>query len=122
LNVRVDDQVRDELKDMADAEGVTVSESVRELVMAAIVPGHESEEDHGDQPAPETMRIADRQVLSMLHRILAHVLPKDNDDVDGDKDYQLRRARVIEAGFTGEYCAKLRGSAPSCPSATAAAS
>lgn len=109
LNIRVEDQVRDELKDMADAEGVTVSEYVRDLVMAAIVPGYESEEDHGDQPAPETMRIADRQVLSMLHRILAHVLPKDNDDVDGDKDYQLRRARVIEAGFTGEYWREVAG-------------
>lgn len=109
LNIRVDDQVRDELKDAADAEGVTVSEYVRDLVMAAIVPRYESEEDHGDQPAPETMRLADRQVLSMLHRILAHVLPEDNDDVDGDKDYQLKCARVIEAGFTGEYWREVAG-------------
>lgn len=109
LNIRVDDQVRDELRDIADAEGVTISEYVRDLVTAAIVPGYEPEEDHGDQSAPETMRIADRQVLSMLHRILAHVLPEDNDDVDGDKDYQLRRARVIEAGFTGEYWREVAG-------------
>lgn len=39
LNIRVDDQVRDQLKDMADEEGITVSEYVRNLVMAAIVPG-----------------------------------------------------------------------------------
>lgn len=70
LNIRVDDQVRAELKDMADAEGVTVSEYVRDLLMAALVPGYESKEDHGDLPAPETMRIADRQVtvvLSLIH-------------------------------------------------------
>lgn len=109
LNIRVDDQVRDELKDIADAEGVTVSEYVRELVTAAIVPGYKPDEDHGDLPAPETMRIADRQVLSLLHRILARVLPKDNDDVDGDKDYQLARARVIEAGYTGEYWREVAG-------------
>ena len=42
LNIRVDDQVRAELKDMADAEGVTVSEYVRDLLMAALVPGYES--------------------------------------------------------------------------------
>lgn len=109
LNIRVDDQIRDELKDMADAEGVTVSEYVRDLVTAALVPGYEHDEDHGDLPAPETMRIADRQVLSLLHRILARVLPKDNDDVDGDKDYQLARARVIEAGYTGEYWREVAG-------------
>lgn len=32
LNIRVDDQVRDELKDIAEAEGVTISEYVRDLV------------------------------------------------------------------------------------------
>lgn len=112
LNIRVDDQVRDELKDIADAEGVTVSEYVRDLVTAAIVPGYKPDEDHGDLPAPETMRIADRQVLSLLHRILARVLPKDNDDVDGDKDYQLARAGVIEAGYTGEYWREVAGFSP----------
>ena len=57
LNIRVDDQVRDELKDMADAEGVSVSEYVRDLLTTALVPGYESKEDHGDLPAPETMRM-----------------------------------------------------------------
>lgn len=109
LNIRVEDQIRDELKDIADAEGVTVSEYVRDLVMAAIVPGHEPEDDHGDHPVPDSMRIADRQVLSLLHRILARVLPDDNDDVDGDEDYQLGRARVIESGFTGEYWREFAG-------------
>ena len=92
LNIRVDDQVRDELKDIADTEGVTISEYVRNLVMAAIVPGYEPEEDQGDLPAPTTMRIADRQVLSLLHRILAHVVPND-DEIDPRS--QLKSARVI---------------------------
>lgn len=109
LNIRVEDQIRDQLKEIADAEGVTVSEYVRDLVMAAIVPGYEPEDDHGDQSAPESMRIADRQVLSLLHRILARVLPEDANDVDGDADYQLQRARVIESGFTGEYWREVAG-------------
>jgi uncharacterized protein YfbU (UPF0304 family) len=109
LNIRVDDWVRDELKDIADAEGVNVSEYVRDLVMAAIVPVHESQDGQGDQPAPESMRLADRQVLSLLHRILGRVLPPDSDDDDGDAHYQLERARVLEAGFTGEYWREVAG-------------
>ena len=109
LNIRVEDRIRDQLKEMADAEGVTVSEYVRDLVMAAIVPVYERPVQHGDEPAPESMRIADRQMLSMLHRILARVLPEEANDEDGDADYQLRRARVIESGFTGEYWQEVAG-------------
>lgn len=45
----------------------------------------------------------DRQVLSLLHRILARVLPAEANDVDGDLEYQLMRAQILEAGYTGEY-------------------
>jgi uncharacterized protein len=109
LNIRVEDRIRDQLKEMADTEGVTLSEYVRDLVMAAIVPVYEQPVQHGDEPAPESMRIADRQMLSMLHRILARVLPEDANGDDGDADYQLRRARVIESGFTGEYWQEVAG-------------
>ncbi|CPR69910.1 YfbU family protein [Mycobacteroides abscessus] len=109
LNIRVEDRIRDQLKELADAEGVSLSEYVRDLLMAAVVPVFEREVEHGDEPAPKTMRLADRQMLSMLHRILARVLPEDANDVDGDADYQLERARVIEAGFTGEYWREVAG-------------
>lgn len=109
LNVRVEDRIRDQVKELADAEGVTVSEYVRGLIMAAIVPVYERPLDHGGEAAPETMRLADRQALSLLHRILARVLPADASDTDGDRDYQLDRARVIEAGFTGEYWREVAG-------------
>lgn len=103
LNIRVEDRIRDQLKEMADAEGVTISEYVRDLIMEAIVPVYESEVDHGEEPPPESLRIADRQVLSLLHRILARVLPEDANDVDGNTKDQLKRAEVLESGFTGEY-------------------
>ena len=109
LNIRVDDRARDQLKELADTGGVTVSEYVRDLLMEAIVPVYEPDVDHGDHPAPETIRLADRQVLSLLHRILARVLPEDANDVDGDKEYQLERARVLESGFTGEYWQEVAG-------------
>ncbi|MBY6383640.1 ribbon-helix-helix protein, CopG family [Rhodococcus erythropolis] len=103
LNIRVDDRVRDQLKEMADTEGVTLSEFVRDLLMEAVVPVFEREVEPGDEPAPATMQIVDRQVLSLLHRILGRVLPEDANDVDGDLDYQLMRAKILEEGYTGEY-------------------
>ena len=109
LNIRVEDRVRDELKELADSEGVTLSEYVRDLVMAAVVPVYQRDVKHGDEPAPESMRITDRQMLSLLHRILARVLPKDANGDDGDAKHQLERARVIEAGFTGEYWLEVAG-------------
>jgi uncharacterized protein len=103
LNIRVDDHVRDQLKEMADDAGVTLSEFVRDLLMETVVPVHGRPVKHGDEPAQETIRIVDRQILSMLHRILGRVLPEGAADVDGDLDYQLMRARILEQGFTGEY-------------------
>ena len=109
LNIRVEDRIRDQLKELADAEGVSLSEYVRDLLMAVVVPVFEREVEPGDEPPPETMRLADRQVLAMLHRILARVLPEDANDADGDADFQLERARLIEWGFTGEYWREVAG-------------
>jgi uncharacterized protein YfbU (UPF0304 family) len=103
LNIRVGDHVRDQLREMADDAGVTLSEFVRDLLMETVVPVYGRPVRHGDEPAQETIRIVDRQILSMLHRILGRVLPEDAADVDGDLDYQLMRARILEQGFTGEY-------------------
>ena len=109
LNVRVDDHVHEQLKEMADAAGVTLSEYVRDLLLEVVVPVYKAEVKHGDEPAPESMRIIDRQVLSLLHRILARVVPEDANDVDGDPEYQLERAKILEEGFAGEYWLEVAG-------------
>lgn len=101
LNVRVDDSVRDQLKSTADDEGVTLSEYVRDLLTEATIPVYERAEGLSDEEAPETLRQIDRQVLTLLHRILARV--EDPDDDYSDPESQLERATVIEQGFTGEY-------------------
>jgi uncharacterized protein YfbU (UPF0304 family) len=103
LNIRVEDRIRDQLKELADDHGVTTSAYVRDLLMEAVVPVFERGVEHGDEPPAESMRIVDRQVLSLLHRILGRVLPEDADDVDGDLEYQLMRATILEEGYTGEY-------------------
>jgi len=109
LNIRVDDRVRDQLKELADDEGLSLSAYVRNLVLEAVVPVYEQGVKHGDEPAQDTLRIIDRQVLSMLHRILGRVLPEDSNDVDGDLEYQLMRAQILEAGYTGEYWLETAG-------------
>lgn len=109
LNVRVDDNVRDQLKEASDDEGVTLSEYVRDLLLAAVLPVREENVRHGDEPAPDTLRIVDRQVLSLLHRILGRVLPEDANDVDGDLEYQLKRAKILEEGYAGEYWLEVAG-------------
>lgn len=109
LNIRVDDHVRDQLKELADAAGVTLSEYVRDLLLEAVMPVYAADVKHGDEPAPESMRTIDRQVLSLLHRVLARVLPEDANDVDGGPEYQLERAKILEEGFAGEYWMEVAG-------------
>jgi uncharacterized protein YfbU (UPF0304 family) len=70
--------------------------------MEAVVPVYESKVDHGSEPSVESMRITDRQVLSLLHQVLAR-LPGGTNDADGDSEYQLMRAKILEEGYTGQY-------------------
>jgi len=111
LNVRVDDHVHEGLKDLADDAGVSLSEYVRDLLREAVVPvaDERGEVSHGDQRAPETMRLFERQVLAELHRIHARLVPEGGSDQDGDPGYQNRRAEILESGFTGEYWQEVAG-------------
>ena len=54
------------------------------------------------------MRIFDRQVLSLLHRILGRVLPENANDVDGDLDYQLMRAQHPRGRLRGRVLVRGR--------------
>lgn len=108
LNVRVDDHVYERLKELADEEGTSLSEYVRDLLLEAVIPVSEQRE-HGDEPAPESFSIRDRLMLSLLHRILARVLPEDANGEDGDEEYQLKKAEILESGFSGEYWFEVAG-------------
>lgn len=109
LNVRVDDHVYERLKEIADEQGTTLSEYVRDLLLESVVPVDERSERHGDQPAPESFSLRDRLTLSLLHRILARVLPEDANGEDGDEEYQLNKAEILESGFTGQYWLEVAG-------------
>lgn len=106
LNVRLDDDDYDRLKELADAEGVSISEFVRDRLLEFVVP---VSTEHGDEPAPESFSTRDRLVLSLLHRILARVLPEEANGDDGDLEYQLQKAAILESGFAGEYWLEVAG-------------
>jgi uncharacterized protein YfbU (UPF0304 family) len=106
LNVRVDDDAYERLRELADAEGTSLSEFVRDRLLEIVVP---LPTEHGDEPAPESFSTRDRLMLSLLHRILARVLPEDANGEDGDMEYQLQKAQIIESGFTGEYWFEVAG-------------
>ncbi|HEY1570918.1 MAG TPA: YfbU family protein [Pseudonocardiaceae bacterium] len=99
---------------------MTLSAYVRDLLLEAVLPVFEDGNEHGDQPPPESMRLIDRQVLSLLHRILGRVVPEDSNDTDGDLEYQLERAQILEEEYAGEYWLEVAGFSPSCPHETAA--
>ena len=106
LNVRLDDADYERLKELADNDGTSISEFVRDRLLESIVPVRQ---DHGDEPAPETFSTRDRLMLSLLHRILARVLPEESNDEDGNEEHQLQKAMILESGFTGEYWLEVAG-------------
>lgn len=101
LTVRLDDDTRDALQQRAADSGMTVSDFVRDLIREQVV--ELDDEIRRVGYAPESLTPKERHVLALLHRILGRVLPGDAADTDGDLNYQLERARVLEEGFTQEY-------------------
>lgn len=110
ITFRVDDEVRDALQEKADEERKTLSDFVRDRLQDSVFPFRESNPSGGVEP--DSLSVMDRRVLSLLHRILGRVLPDNANDVDGDKDYQLERAKVLESGFSNEYVVEFAGIEP----------
>lgn len=111
ITVRIDDSVRDALQAKADDERQTLSDFVRNRLQDAVF-GFREEESGKEGLEPDSLSPLDRHTLSLLHRILGRVLPEDANDVDGDRDYQLERAKVLERGFTKEYWIEFAGIRP----------
>jgi uncharacterized protein YfbU (UPF0304 family)/plasmid stability protein len=107
ITIRLDDEIRDALIVRAEEGSLTVSDFVRDLIREAVV--DVADPRNLDGYIPETLSPKERHTLALLHRILARVLPEDENDVDGDKAYQLDRAKVLEEGFTQEYWTEFAG-------------
>jgi uncharacterized protein YfbU (UPF0304 family) len=111
ITVRLDDETHNALQQRANERSATVSGFVRDLIREEVLSARLDEDRH-QVYAPDTLNPKDRHMLSLLHRILARVLPEDANDVDGDLEYQLARAQVLEEGFTQEYWFEFAGITP----------
>ena len=110
MTIRLTDQEHSALKQMAEEEGVTLSEFVRSALGAVTAPTYEQNRPQsGDAPAPESISLIDRQILVLLHRILGHVLPDGPNGPEENSTYQRDRAEVLEKGFTAEYWKEVAG-------------
>ena len=112
ITVRIDDDTRDALQAKADEERKTLSDFVRARLQDAIFDYRVEPRASGDGLEPNSMTALERHTLALLHRILGRVLPEDANDVDGDEEYQLERAKVLERGFTKEYWIEFAGLRP----------
>jgi len=107
ITLRLDEETKEELETLARGRGQNLSDLIRSALDGLLM------RDDGEQidVAPRSLTAVDRQQLALLHRILARLVGEDN-DVDGDKAYQLERAEVLENGFVREYSTEFYGIFP----------
>lgn len=105
LTMRIDDAVRDQIQEMAEGQGISVSDLVRSQIDRLLDQGNRDEPRR--RIVPESMTAVDRKQLSLLHKILARLVEENPADErlghDGDTAYQLDRAQTLEEGWTTEY-------------------
>lgn len=112
ITVRISESVRDALQIKASEEQQTLSDFVRNCLENAVFDFREDEGVESGRRkdlSPGSLSVVERQTLALLHRILGRVLPEDSNDTDGDREYQLDRAKVLERGFTKEYSTEFIG-------------
>jgi uncharacterized protein len=92
ITLRLDDQDRDDLEQLARNQGVTLSELLRGTIARLV--GRDA-----DTPphVPPSLEITQRHTFRLLHKLMAEVGPED------ERDYHRRQAEVIEEGFTAHY-------------------
>lgn len=115
LNIRLDEHSRDQLKELATRDGVSLSEYCRTVLDERVAPVPKAVAGNAELEAPDTLPLNERRLLSLLHRILARVLPEDANDEDGDRAYQLELAELLEQGYAREYWREYAGMASELP-------
>ncbi|GAA4705014.1 YfbU family protein [Nocardioides conyzicola] len=95
ITIRVSDDVRDDIEDLATARGMTVSELLRTQIDALRGRGEET-----DGPTtPLALGDVQRLILSQQHEILAALRADD----PGDVEYHQKRMAALQGGYTLEY-------------------
>jgi uncharacterized protein len=103
LTIRLEDRMHAELGRLARAQGTTLSELARRTLGALLV--RQRVDDLSDRPGsveiPAGLTTVERHQLALLHRILARLVEGDGED--GDFDYQITRAEILQSGYVAEY-------------------
>lgn len=102
INVRLDDEIRDQLVNIADDRGLSLSEFIRELALEAVQRVWVNELPSGDEPAPKHLSALERMNLALHHETIANVLDPEVDPEELAKEHR-RNVTVLKSGFAGEY-------------------
>jgi uncharacterized protein YfbU (UPF0304 family) len=105
VTIRLDDNTRDDLEEIARTRGTTISELLRARVNELLGRGVEMPDD-----IPHTLSSQDRLVLAQQHEILAMLRPDDD-----ESRHHQEMAKVLREGYTGEYGAVFAGIYPEMP-------
>lgn len=127
ITVRIGDDTRVQLEDLARAQDRSLSDLIRSSLESLVrYPDRSRPHVDGascDSVAPRSLSPYERQMLALQHRILAHVMPPDHGDaptqdcayVEGDPKYQRERAQILEGGYVGEYATVFISTEPEMP-------
>jgi uncharacterized protein len=94
VTLRIDDQTRDELEQLARGRDSTVSDVLRRAIDELL--GRET--DAPSARTPRSLNVVQRHSLALLHEILSHLDPDED-----SKSSHKQKMQVLRAGFTTEY-------------------
>lgn len=96
INIRIDDDRRDEFDSLARAKGLSTSDLLRDLISQAL--GREDDRPRADA-TPQSLSAFQRRQLALQHEILANVIVEPEWEVE----YHRQMVEVLNAGYTSEY-------------------
>jgi uncharacterized protein YfbU (UPF0304 family) len=94
VSIRIPDDIKNELEELAIGKGASVSELVRDAIEARL-----GRDLAPMQTAPSSIPKRDRLILSLLHEILAVLASND----ESEAEHHESMAHILQHGYTGEY-------------------
>ncbi len=96
ISIRVPDELRERLENMARDSNSSMSAAITEVLRSATGMGRE---DYPEDMSPVTLSSANRMILLNQERLLASVDGIDDDE----RERHLRNAEILSDGYTGLY-------------------
>lgn len=94
VTIRIDDDTREEMEEIARTRGVTLSVLLRDQIDALLGRPVPMRDD-----VPHALSFQQRQVLAQQHELLALLHPDDQHE----SGYHRKMAEVLREGYAGEY-------------------